>query len=66
MCPCARRTITHQLLEELNATIHTLPTFSPIERIQRSWGSELTIQFEQYFFSLQFLIEEVALNGAMQ
>ncbi len=44
MSPCARSTLTHQLLEELNSTITILPKFPPKRLFQRSWGLELTIQ----------------------
>ncbi len=45
-------TQTHQLIEEMNSTIPTLPTFPPKKEYQRSWGSKLTIQSEQFFSSL--------------
>ncbi len=49
MYPRARSTLTHELLEELNSTIPTLPGFLPRRRFLRSWGSELTIQSEDVF-----------------
>jgi hypothetical protein len=45
---CVWSTPTHQLLEESNLTIATLPEFPQKMRFQRSWGSEQTVQCEQF------------------
>ncbi len=51
------------LLEELYSAIPTLLRFPPKRQSQRSWGSELAIHSVK--FVLQFVSEQVVLQGAM-
>jgi hypothetical protein len=61
-CWTNRCTQTHQLLKELNSTITTLAKCTCKRRLQRSsWGSEVTIQSEQFFCS--FWVNKSCLRG---
>jgi hypothetical protein len=61
MSSCARSTLTHQLLEELNSSIPTLPKSPQKKAISEKWGFRIDNPVRTVF--LQFLSEQLVFKG---
>ncbi len=62
MSPCAKSTLTHQLLKELHSKIPCYLKFFSKRQFQRSWGLKFTIQCKQ-FFIWSYWVKKLFLRG---